>query len=103
MEISQHLTSLTIDHEIKETATQTLEEYTTQVETANAIEERLGQLAEEMTESEQSAAVRIVVAECLEFVSFESAFPLVADDFLESLLKADVAALADGGLTLEQT
>ena len=43
-----------IDQIIRETATETLTEYTLHVESAKAIEERLDQLAGEMVEIEQS-------------------------------------------------
>ena len=90
IDISQHFTSHTIDQQIRETATETLNEYTIQVETAQAIEERLGQLAEEIVESEQSQALKIVLAECIEFLSFEMTFPLVTGEFLEKFLASEV-------------
>ena len=52
VELSEHFTSVTIDTVIRETATETLTEYTIHVETAKAIEDRLSELADEMVESE---------------------------------------------------
>ena len=79
VEITECIASLTIDTCVKETASETLEEYRLHVETAQAIEERLSQLSEEIVESEQSAKVKTTLNECLEIISFEHAIPLASD------------------------
>ena len=43
-------------------------------------------MTEEIVEKEQSEALRKVLAECIEFVAFEQAFPESTNDFLEKLL-----------------
>ncbi len=80
---SEDLSSSLIDSLIQAVAVETLEEYRLQVETANAIEDRLAELAEEMAESAQCLALEETMVEAYEFLMFEESCPLVVDSIVE--------------------
>ncbi|CDW91687.1 UNKNOWN [Stylonychia lemnae] len=67
------------------------------------IEDRLDELSLEIVEQEQSSALRKVLEECIQQISFEVALPQVQDDFIEKFLSMEVNSLAFGCLEHEQT
>ena len=79
-----------IDDEISQTVAETLMEYQHQVATANAIEDRLCEMAGEMVEQDSSSLLQLIIDEAIQQVGFEEALPLVSDEFLETLLAMDV-------------
>eukprot|EP00347_Sterkiella_histriomuscorum_P023298 403335181 len=98
-----YASGLLIDAEITQTITDTLYEYQHQVATSNAIEDRLCELSGEIVEQEQNQALRQVVEECIQQISFELAMPLVENDLTESLLLTDLKSLVFGCIEQEQT
>ena len=71
VQTSEYLTALLIDSQITSTVTETFTEYKMQVMTAQAIEDRLDEMAGEMVAAESNSLLRQVLTESIEQVGFE--------------------------------
>ncbi len=86
VEDSEAVEAWLIDQEISQTVAATLQEYQLQVQTANAVEDRLCELAGEMVDTETSSMVRTLLEQGIQEALFDEALPQVSPDLMESFV-----------------